>query len=388
MKKSLVPLSFGTFGLGIAEFVMMSILPQVAATYGVSIPQAGHLISAYALGVCVGAPLTVFVARNFPLKNTLFGLIAIYAAGNFLTAFSPTYWVIMLMRFIAGLPHGAFFGVGAITAEKIADKGKTAQALAVMISGMTVANLLGVPLGTFLTNLFSWRVIFALTGIWGVMNMVALYFWLPDMGSLPKQNLKSQFQFLSQPSPWIIVAITAFANGGIFCIYSFISPLMTMESGFSTADMSWIMVLCGLAMVAGNLLGGKLSDRFAIPDVLISVYVVAVLSMLGIFFFAHNAVLCLSFMVIASACLFTMSAPVQFLILQHSRGGEMMGAAMLQIAFNFGNAVGAWNGGQAINLWHGYNYPALIGAGFLATSLLLVLLLAYSQKRRPATCSA
>lgn len=167
MKKSLLALASGTLGLGIAEFVMMGILPNVARDLNISIPEAGHFISAYAIGVCVGAPLTVFVARTRPLKQILLGLAAIYVIGNLCAALAPEYWTLLLMRFVSGLPHGAFFGVGSIVAERVADKGKTSQAVALMIAGMTIANLFGVPFGTLLSNLFSWRFPFLFNGMLG-----------------------------------------------------------------------------------------------------------------------------------------------------------------------------------------------------------------------------
>ena len=179
MKKSLTALAFGTLGLGIAEFVMMGILPDVAKNLHISIPQAGHFISAYALGVCVGAPGMVLVARTRPLKHILLGLMVIYICGNLCAAVSVNYWMMLMMRFISGLPHGAFFGVGSIVAERVADKGKSSQAVALMVSGMTIANLFGVPLGTFMSNIMSWRIPFLFNGVWGTDYLV-LYL---EMGS-------------------------------------------------------------------------------------------------------------------------------------------------------------------------------------------------------------
>ena len=166
MKKSLIALAFGTLGLGIAEFVMMGILPDVAKDLGVSIPVAGHFISAYALGVCVGAP-TLILARKHPLKHILLALVTLIMVGNICAAMAPNYWVLLLARFISGLPHGAYFGVASIVAEKLADKGKGSEAVSIMIAGMTIANLFGVPLGTSLSNAISWRVTFLLVGCWG-----------------------------------------------------------------------------------------------------------------------------------------------------------------------------------------------------------------------------
>lgn len=387
MKKSLLTLSFGTFGLGMAEFVMMGILPNVAHEFNVSIPQAGHLISAYALGVCVGAPLMVLIARTYPLKKILLALVALYALGNFFTALSPNYWAILTMRFVSGLPHGAFFGVGAIVAEKLADKGKSARAMALMVAGMTVANLAGVPIGTFLSNLVTWRSIFLFTGIWGAFNLLAMYKWLPAIDALPNNGLKGQFAFMKNLSPWLLIAATAFANGGIFCMYSYVNPLMTGMAGFSTASMSWIMVLCGLAMVTGNLIGGRLSDKYDMPSVLSSIQGIAALAMTVLFFMPGVQPVALSMLVICAASLFAVSSPTQIMLLQNSRGGEMMGAAFLQIAFNMGNAIGAWSGGAAIDSGKTVNYTAIIGAAYLiiACGLILTFKLWQNRQLSPAT---
>jgi DHA1 family arabinose polymer transporter-like MFS transporter len=388
MKKSLLTLSFGTFGLGMAEFVMMGILPNVARDFRVSIPQAGHLISAYALGVCVGAPLMVLIARSYPLKKILLALVALYTLGNLFTALSPNYLTILTMRFVSGLPHGAFFGVGSIVVEKLADRGKSARAMALMVAGMTVANLAGVPVGTFISNLFSWRIIFLFTGAWGVFNLLAMYQWLPRMDALPNNGLKGQFTFLKNLSPWLLIAATAFANGGIFCMYSYVNPLMTGIAGFSAASMSWIMVLCGLAMVTGNLIGGRLADQYDMPSVLSSVQGVAAMALVVLFFFAGIQAVALSMVIICAASLFALSSPTQLMLLQNSRGGEMMGAAFLQIAFNMGNAIGAWSGGAAIDAGKPVNYTALIGAGYLIVACSLILFFRRWQNRRLTPCAA
>ena len=178
MKKSLIALAFGTLGLGIAEFVMMGILPDVAKDLGVSIPVAGHFISAYALGVCVGAP-TLILARKHPLKHILLALVTLIMLGNICAAMAPNYWVLLLARFISGLPHGAYFGVASIVAEKLADKGKGSEAVSIMIAGMTIANLFGVPLGTSLSNAISRRVTFLLVGCWGVIILYYIWRWVP-----------------------------------------------------------------------------------------------------------------------------------------------------------------------------------------------------------------
>ena len=208
MKKSLIALAFGTLGLGIAEFVMMGILPDVAKDLGVSIPVAGHFISAYALGVCVGAP-TLILARKHPLKHILLALVTLIMLGNICAAMAPNYWVLLLARFISGLPHGAYFGVASIVAEKLADKGKGSEAVSIMIAGMTIANLFGVPLGTSLSNATSWRVTFLLVGCWGVIILYYIWRWVPHVEGLKDTGFKGQFRFLKTPVPWLILGPSA-----------------------------------------------------------------------------------------------------------------------------------------------------------------------------------
>ena len=189
MKKSLIALAFGTLGLGIAEFVMMAILPYVAADLHISIPTAGHLISAYALGVCAGAPMLT-LARKLPLKNILLGLVAIMMVGNIFASLSPNYWTMLVARFISGLPHGAYFGVASVVAEKLADKGKGSEAVSIMIAGMTIANLFGVPLGTSLSTLLSWRLTFMLVGVWVSSYFITSGNGFPKSKDYPIQGSK------------------------------------------------------------------------------------------------------------------------------------------------------------------------------------------------------
>jgi Arabinose efflux permease len=380
MKKSLLPLALGTFGLGISEFVMMGILPFVSRDLGVSIPEAGHLISAYALGVSVGAPVMLLGARKFSLKKVLFLLIFIYALGNALTGLSGGYSIMLAMRFVSGLPHGAFFGVGSIVAKRIAQEGKSAQALAFMISGMTVANLLGVPLGAYITNHYSWRIIFYGTGIWGVLNLLALVKFLPSQPPVPDTGLKGQFRFMKNIEPWLILIATGLGSGGVFCYYSYIAPLMTGLSGFTTADMTWIMVLSGCSMVVGNLIGGKLSDRFRSSAIVCLGYSIAALALMTVFFYARHSMISLSMMCVSSFCLFGVASAVQLLILQNARGGEMMGAAFIQIAFNMGNALGAYSGGLPIDLGMSVNYSAIIGTVFLSVAAMAVFIFMRKQQ--------
>ncbi|SHI40787.1 MFS transporter AraJ [Bacteroides stercorirosoris] len=371
MKKSLIALAFGTLGLGIAEFVMMGILPDVAKDLGLSIPVAGHFISAYALGVCVGAP-TLILARKHPLKHILLALVTLIVVGNICAAMAPNYWVLLLARFVSGLPHGAYFGVASIVAEKLADKGKGSEAVSIMIAGMTIANLFGVPLGTSLSNSISWRVTFLLVGCWGVIILYYIWRWVPHVEGLKDTGFKGQFRFLKTPAPWLILGATALGNGGVFCWYSYINPMLTNVSGFSAESITGLMVLAGFGMVVGNLISGRLSDRYTPGKVGTVVQAMICIVLLLIFFLSPYPWLSALLMCLCTAGLFAVSSPEQVLIIRVAKGGEMLGAACVQVAFNLGNAIGAYAGGVAISA--GYRYPALAGVPFALIGFTLFLI--------------
>ena len=370
MKKSLIALAFGTLGLGIAEFTMMGILPYVAADLNISIPVAGHFISAYALGVCVGAPVLI-LARKHPLKHILLALVTLMMVGNTCAALAPNYWVLLLARFISGLPHGAYFGVASIVAEKLADKGKGSEAVSIMIAGMTIANLFGVPLGTSLSNSISWRVTFLLVGCWGVIILYYIWRWVPHVEGLKDTGFKGQFRFLKTPAPWLILGATALGNGGVFCWYSYINPLLTEVSGFTAESITALMVLAGFGMVVGNLVSGRLSDRYTPGKVGTTVQAMICIVLLLIFFLSPYPWLSALLMCLCTAGLFAVSSPEQVLIIRVAKGGEMLGAACVQVAFNLGNAIGAYVGGLAIS--GGYRYPALAGVPFAMVGFILFL---------------
>ena len=336
MKKSLIALAFGTLGLGIAEFVMMGILPDVAHDFGISISQAGHFISAYALGVCVGAPMLI-LARKHPLKRILLIL-----------------------------------GVGSIVAEKLADKGKGSEAVSIMVAGMTIANLFGVPLGTSLSAAISWRVTFLLVGCWGMIILYYIWRWVPQIESLPDTGLKGQFRFLKSPAPWLLIGATLLGNGGVFCWYSYINPLLTHVSGFHPQSITFLMVLAGFGMVVGNLASGRLSDKYKPGRVAATVQACICVTLLLIFFLSSVSWLSVLLMCLCTAGLFALSSPQQVLLIRYSKGGEMLGAASVQVAFNLGNAIGAYSGGLALQAGLGYQYPALIGVPFAFAGFILL----------------
>ena len=384
MKKSLIALAFGTLALGMSEFVMMGILPDIARSLGVSIPEAGHLISAYALGVCFGAPLMVLVARKRPLKQILLALTAMIAAGNLCASLAPDYWSLLGLRFVSGLPHGAFFGVGSIVAERVADAGKRTEAVSIMIVGMTVANLFGVPLGTYISNVLTWRATFGIVAVWGVVALLLVRLWVPRMEPLPDTGLKGQFRFLRSLAPWLVLLSVMLGNGGIFCWYSYVSPLMIRVAGFSPEAMTLVILLAGLGMFVGNLVSGGLSDRYTPERVARFAQGIAVVALALILFLAANRWAALTLTVVCTTMLFAVSSPQQVLILENAPGGQMLGAALIQVAFNLGNALGAYCGGLPIEYGLGYEYSALPGVGFaLLGFVMLTLFVRRYGRRRP-----
>lgn len=360
MKKGLYALALGTFTLGMAEFIIEGILTDVSHDMNVSIPQAGHLISIYALGVCAGA-FSLILMHKYRPKSILMFLASLITIGAAIASVAPSFGLLLCARFIQGLPHGAYFGTGAIVAVKIAQKGKGTSAVAMMCAGMPFANLIGVPFGTFLSHNISWRVPFFVSIFLGMLTLYMIYRWVPNVEALPNNGMKAQFRFLRNKAPWLIIAATFFGSAGMLSWFSYISPLLQTEGGFSAASISLLMVLAGLGMVIGNLTSGPLSDRFKPGRVTSGYLMFAAIALLLTFFFASCdwAVATLMFTICIS--LFGVGSPEQYLIVKHSEGGEMLGGCCIQAAFNSGNALGALLGGIPVSLGMGFNYPALIG---------------------------
>ncbi|GEC71759.1 MFS transporter, DHA1 family, arabinose polymer transporter [Flavobacterium flevense] len=380
MKKSLLSLSLGGLTIGITEFVMMGILPDIAKNLNISIPVAGHLISAYALGVVIGAPLLVIITRNYPPKKTLLILAMMITAFNSLSIIAPNYEFLFAVRLLSGLPHGAFFGVGAVVASRLADKGKEAQAISVMFAGLTIANLLGVPLGTCIGHHFSWRYTFIIIAIVGTLTVASLYFWMPNVEAKAKEAMRSQLQFFKKAEAWLVILITAIGAGGLFCWISYIAPLLTDISGFDAADVPYIMMLAGLGMVLGNFIGGKLADRYSAEKTIIVLLSVMALDLLLVFFFSSNPYVSLA-LVFSTGCIaFAVAAPIQTLMIQTAVGAEMIASAAIQAAFNTGNALGAFLGGLPLVAGFSYASPNLVG---ITMSILGVLFtIVFLQRKR------
>lgn len=382
MNKGLLALAMGTFALGISEFLMMGILGDLATNLGVSITEAGHFISAYVLGVCCGAPALLF-SRKMALKKIMLILAAIITIGNLCASVAPNFWTLFSARFLSGLPHGAYFGVGAIVARKLAATGKEVSAVSYMIAGMTVATLLGVPMGTFISNMFTWRIAFVVVGVTGALTFFAIHSWIPKLPGLPDMGFKGQFRFLKTLPPWLIFGGVLFGQIGIYCWYSYIDPQLTVVAGFSTEALTWLMVLAGFGMFAGNLIAGKLSDRYKPSWVAAWVQASAIPVLILFFFLCQYQIAAVALMMLGTAALFGSGSPLQSSIVGYARGGEMLGAACIQIAYNAGNAIAAWIGGKVIAAGYGYTAPSIVGIPIIVAgcALLFVLYAKYERQR-------
>lgn len=362
-RKGLLAMALGTFALGVAEFGMMGILGDVARGVGVSIVKAGHLISFYSAGVAVGAPALVLLHR-MPLRRLMVLLAVLILLGNLLAAMSAGFGMLLCSRFLSGLPHGAFFGAGAIVCSRLASKGHGAQAVAVMVGGMTVANLAGVPLATLIANLAGWRFAFAIVTFMALLAVVTLRLWLPALDPLPDTGIKGQFRFLRSPAPWLIYGGVFFGQASVYCWLSYIEPIMTRMAGFSGAAMTYVMMVVGLGMVVGNACSGKLADRYSVSVVCGALATAMAVVMPAIYLLDTFRIPSLILAFMASFGLFGIGGPLQYLIVKFAKGGEMLGGAGIQIAFNVSNAVSAWLGGLAIGAGWGLASPALLGVPF------------------------
>ncbi|MBG6235531.1 DHA1 family arabinose polymer transporter-like MFS transporter [Pedobacter sp. CAN_A7] len=361
MKRSLYTLTLGGLGIGITEFVMMGLLPDIAKDLAITIPQAGHLIAAYALGVVIGAPLLIAIAGSFPPKKILIALMMMFTAFNALSAFAPDYPTLFIARLLAGLPHGAFFGVGSVVASKLAEKGKEAQAVSLMFAGLTVANIAGVPLGTYIGHHFLWRYTFVIVVLVGLVTLLSLKYWMPALPATKNRNLKKELSFFKLPEAWIIILMTSIGTGGLFTWYSYIAPLLTDVSGFSPASITYILILAGLGMFVGNLLGGKLADRFSPAKACIYLLLAMAATLTIVHFTSENQVLSLIMTFVTGAVAFALASPIQMLMINTAKGSEMLAASVSQASFNIGNALGAFLGGLPLAAGYDYTSPVFVG---------------------------
>ena len=380
MNKSLFALASGTFALGIAEFVIMAILSNIAGDMNISISEAGHLISAYALGVTVGAPF-LLVVRKLAQKTILLILASLILIGNLFAAIAPGYHALLAARFISGFPHGCYFGVGAIVAQRISTPGREAASVSMVIAGMTLATTIGVPIGTLFSTYLSWRMTFAFVALSGALAYVGVMAWIKDVGRVEDKGFIRQFGFLRSWAPWLIFAGPLFGQAGLYCWYSYINPLMTDVAGFSPDNMTWLMVIAGAGMFAGNIIGGRCCNRYNRALVAAVIQGSSIITLILIFFLVGNKFAAVVLMIVGAAQLFASGGPLQSIIIKYSKGGELLGGSIIQISYNLGNAVSAWIGSMVIAAGFGYRMTVIAGLPLTVIGTVLLFVFYYRYEK-------
>ena len=363
MPIALYALTVGAFGIGVTEFVIMGLLLQVSADLGISVPIAGLLMTGYALGVFVGAPVLTIATRSLPRKTTLLVLMAIFTLGNLAAALSPSFGWLMAARIVTALAHGTFFGVGSLVATSLVAPERKASAIALMFTGLTLATLLGVPFGSWLGLAFGWRSTFwAVTAI-GLVALVVLAVFVPaDRERVVPGSLAEEFKVLARPQVQLGLVMTVLGFGGIFAVFTFIQPILVQLAGFSEAAVSPILLVFGGGLVVGNLLGGRWADRRLAPALIGSIALLTIAMFAsGLAFYSQIGAVVAAFVLGAAA--FATVAPLQMWVLQQAGGaGQGLASSLNIAAFNLGNAFGAWLGGAVITQGLGYGAIAPVAA--------------------------
>lgn len=374
-------LTLGAFAIGMTEFIIMGLLPEVAANLNVSIPKAGLLISGYALGVALGAPFITVATHKMPRKALLLLLMGIFIVGNALAALAPTYGVLMFARIVAALTHGSFFGVGSVVAAELVPKEKRAGAIALMFTGLTLANILGVPIGTFIGQEFGWRSTFwAITAV-GIVAMIGVLALVPRIQAAPSQ-LRREIGVLRRPPVLVALLMTIFGFAGVFTAFTYIKPILVDISGFPVGAVSYILVLFGIGITLGNIFGGKLADRKLLPSLIcILVLLAAVLALLGAVDQWKIATLIAVFLLGVAA--FGTVPGLQLHMLNTAKEAPTLASTLNIAAFNLGNALGSYLGGIVIDYGIGGGLTAVPWTASLVTVAgILFTLWGYRQGRR------
>ncbi|MGW4344924.1 MFS transporter [Streptomyces sp. NPDC004690] len=380
MPLALLALAIGAFGIGTTEFVIMGLLPEVASDFGVSIPTAGLLVTGYALGVMLGAPLMTVLGTKISRKRMLMLLMGLFIAGNLLSALAPVFSVMLVGRVVASLAHGAFFGIGSVVAAELVAPHKRAGAIAMMFTGLTVANVVGVPLGTLIGQSAGWRVTFAAVAGLGVLGLAGIAKLVPDLPKPEGVHLRHELAALKNAQVLLAMAMTVLGFGGVFAAVTYIAPMTTHVTGFSDGSVTWLLVLFGLGMVGGNLVGGRFADRALMPMLYVSLSALAVV--LALFTLtAHNKVAAAVTIVLIGALGFATVPPLQKRVLDQAHGAPTLASALNIGAFNLGNALSAWLGGLVIAAGFGYTAPNWVGAALAAGALALAVLSAALERR-------
>ncbi|GAB7530219.1 MFS transporter [Pseudomonas sp. 3A(2025)] len=373
---AILTLALGGLFIGTGEFVSMSLLPELAHSTGVSIPSAGNYISAYALGVVVGAPLIAILAARWPRKTLLLALLVLFVLGYAASAVASSHSSLLAARFVAGLPHGAYYGVACLVAAAMAGKGRQAQAAGYVMAGLAAANVIGVPLATWIGHLSGWRTTFAALSVAGLTALLLFWRYVPAMPADPQASPEAELGGLKRPQIWLTLATASIGFGGMFAVYSYITPTLTEVSGFNVDQVPMVLAVWGAGMIVGNLVGGWLADRNLLRAIFVIMgWNVVVLALFSVFASSAMATLVVLFLVGTG---FALVPALQVRLMSVAGGAQTLAAALNHSAFNISNAVGASLGGASIAMGMGWastgwvgSLLATLGIGMMTLSVLL-----------------
>lgn len=384
MNRSLLALALGGLAIGMTEFAMMGLLPEFAQYFDIAEYQAGYLIAIYALGVVVGAPLLVMIANKYPPKRILMSLMLLFFGFHVLFTFSTSFEMAFALRFLSGLPHGAFFGVGSVVATTMAVPGKETQAIAIMFTGLTLANLIGVPIATYLGQFYSWQIPYLVIAALGLITFYVLYKWVPAIPAAKDNSVKKQLQYFKTPRSWLLILLISIGTGGLFAWLSYIAPFMLNEVKINPARLPIIMVLVGAGMFLGNLLGGRIADAITpTRSIILSFFGMATCLVL-VYLTQDSIVLAYIMTFITGLVAFTVGSPLQTILIKSAKDAKMLAASAGQACFNIGNTLGAFLGGLPIAYGMSYASPLLVGACLAFSGAGLGLYLARVQRLEDA----
>ncbi|MDQ6641488.1 MAG: MFS transporter [Actinomycetota bacterium] len=377
---AVLALAMGGFAIGTTEFVTMGLLPQIANGVRVSIPTGGHVISAYAVGVVVGAPVIAFLGARLPRRGLLLCLMTFFTAGNAASALAGSFGLLTAARFLSGLPHGAYFGVASLLAASLATPERRGRAVSLVMLGLAVANIIGVPAATWLGQNLGWRSAYwAVTGL-GVLTLILIAFFVPACPGDAEATGRRELTAFTRPQVWLTLLVGAVGFGGMFAVYSYIAPTITEVGGLSSSAVPWFLLVFGLGMTAGTFLGGVLADWSVFRSLLASSVAMG-LALLAFSATAHWgwwAILNLGLIAVVSSVLVV---NLQLRLMEVAGNAQTLGAAMNHASLNLANALGAWLGGLVIAAGFGYTAPALVGAGLSAIGLVVLVVSAGLQRR-------
>ncbi len=376
-----VALAAGGFGIGTGEFVIMGLLPEVAQTYGVTVPQAGHVISAYALGVVIGAPIIAALAAKLPRKTLLLLLMGLFALGNFASALATQFSAFTALRFVTGLPHGAYFGVAALVAASMAPPNRRVRAVGRVMLGLTIATLVGTPIATFLGQLMSWRAAFLMVAVIGAITVALIALYLPKDEVAEGASIRRELSAFTRLQVWLSFGVAAVGFGGMFAIFSYIAKTVTDTAGLPASMVAVVLALFGIGMNVGNIVGSRMADyslKGTIGGMLaFNIALMAVFSLT-----AHNPVM-LCICVFLTGCGFAACPAVQTRLMDVAADAQTLAAATNHSAFNIANAIGAWLGGLVIAAGYGYGATGYVGSVLSALGL-VIFLISIALEKKPS----